>query len=97
MGYDRRRDDGPRRRDQGPREVLDTFKGGEMEEEDLVKKAKKVIVSKNEVGRTWYSPEDWHYGGLRLKEEVKEEEETFELVRGDGEGPSAKRARMTGH
>ena len=96
MGYQRNNDF--RRKDYlGKREVLDTFKGGEMEEEDLVKKAKKVIVSKNEVGRTWYSPEAWQYGGLRLKEEVKEEEETFELVREDGEGPSAKRARMAGH
>merc|ERR1719233_2781481 len=112
MGYEWRRDEIVRKRDQGPREVLDTFKGGEMEEEDLKKETKKVIVSKNEVGRTWYSPEAWQYGGLKLKEEVKNEEE-LEDTRGDGEGavgkrdwredsragsegPSAKRARRTG-
>ena len=115
MGYDRRRDDGARRRDQGPREVLDTFIGGEMEEEDLEKKTKKVIVATKEKGRTLYSPDAWEFGGLRLKEEVKDEGETFGLedARGDGEGsiakrvgrgdsragsegPSAKRARLTG-
>ena len=112
MGYEWRRVDVGRRRDQGPREVLDTFKGGEMEEEDLKKETKKVIVSKHEVGRTWYSPEAWQYGGLKLKEEVKNEEE-LEDSREDGEGavakrdwredaragsegPSAKRARRTG-
>ena len=110
MGYNRHRDDGHRRRDQGPREVLDTFKGGEMEEEDLEKKIKKVIVSTKEQGRTWYSPEAWQYGGLRLV--VKKEEDTFgiEDARGDGEGavakrvdsragsegPSVKRARLAG-
>ena len=25
--------------------------------------------------RTWYTPEAWEHGGLRLKEEVKDEEE----------------------
>ena len=112
MGYEWRRDDIGRRRDQGPREVLDTFKGEEMEEEDLKKETKKIIVSKNEVGRTWYSPEAWQYGGLKLKEEVKNEEKLGD-VGGDGEGsvtkrdwredsragsegPSAKRARRTG-
>ena len=112
MGYEWRRDDVGRRRDQGPREVLDAFKGGEMEEEDLKKETKKVIVSKNEVGRTWYSPEAWQYGGLKLKEEVKNEEELEdsredeegtvgkrdwrEDSRAGSEGPSAKRARRIG-
>ena len=75
------------------------------------KKLKRVIVSNKEKGRTWYSPEAWQYGGLRLKEEVKDEEETLGLedARGDvakkvgrggsragSEGPSAKRARLVG-
>ena len=75
------------------------------------KKLKRVIVSKKEKGRTWYSPEAWQYKGLRLKEEVKDEEETLGLgdARGDvakkvgrgdsragSEGPSAKRARLVG-
>ena len=112
MGYDRRRDDGHVRRDQGPREVLDAFKGGEMEEEDLEKKTKKVIVTTKEKGRTWYSPDAWEFGGLKLKEEVKDEGETLgiedargdavakRVVRGESragsEGPTAKRARLTG-
>lgn len=25
--------------------------------------------------RTWYTPEAWEHGGLRLKEEVKDEDE----------------------
>ena len=93
MGYNRRRDDGYRRRDQGPREVLDTFKGGEMEEEDLEKKTKRVIVATKEKGRTWYAPDAWEFGGLRLKEEVKDEGETlgFEAAREDGAGAVAKR------
>ena len=96
------------RRDQGPREVLDSFKGGEMEEEDIKKETKKITVST--MGRTWYSPDVWEHGGLKLKEEVKDEEATFEDareaavakkvgredVRAGSEGPAAKRARMTG-
>ena len=98
MGYDRRRDDGHARRDQGPREILDAFKGGEMEEEDIKKDPKRVLVSKKEKGRTWYSPEAWQYGGLRLKEEVKDEEETLGLgdARGDEEGSVAKRVGRGG-
>jgi hypothetical protein len=31
--------------------------------------------------RTWYTPEAWEHGGLRLKEEVKDEmEEGLEAV-----------------
>ena len=111
MGYIRRRDDGHRRREQGPREVLDAFKGGEMEEEDLEKKTKKIIVSRKEKGRTWYSPDAWEFGGLKLKEEVKDEGEDARgdedkgpvakrVGRGDSragsEGPSTKRARLAG-
>ena len=99
MGYDRRRDDGHARRDhQGPREILDAFKGGEMEEEDLKKETKRVLVSTKEKGRTWYSPEAWQYGGLRLKEEVKDEEETLGLgdAGGDEEGSVAKRVGRGG-
>ena len=115
MGCIRRRDDGHGRRDHGPREVLDAFRGGEMEEEDLKKNTKTMIVSSKEKGRTWYSPDAWEIGGLRLKEEVKDEQEIegHGDVRGDeecsvakrlgkegsragSEGPSAKRARLTG-
>ena len=62
------------------------------------KKLKRVIVSKKEKGRTWYSPEAWQYKGLRLKEEVKDEEETLGLgdARGDEEGSVAKRVGRGG-
>ena len=98
MGCIRRRDDGHGRRDHGPREVLDAFRGGEMEEEDLKKNTKTMIVSSKEKGRTWYSPEAWQYGGLRLKEEVKDEEETrgLEDARGDEEGSVLKRVGKEG-
>jgi len=35
--------------------------------------------------RTWYSPEAWEHGGLKLKEEVKTENEA------DGETASKRR------
>jgi len=63
----------------GPREVLDTFRAPSMVEEEMAVK----VVTREVENRTWYSPEAWEHGGLRLKEEVKQEEE----------GPSAKRAR----
>ena len=64
-----------------------------MEEEDLKKNTKTMIVSSKEKGRTWYSPDAWEFGGLRLKEEVKDEGETFGLedARRDGKGSVAKR------
>ena len=63
----------------GPREVLDSFRAPSMVEEEMAVK----VVTREVENRTWYSPEAWEHGGLRLKEEVKQEEE----------GPSAKRAR----
>ena len=101
MGGDNYPRDDHRRRYEGPRElreVLDTFKGGEMEEEDLRKETKKKVVVTNHTGRTWYSPEAWQYGGLRVKDEVKEEAESPGLEDvGDREaGPSAKRVRLSG-
>jgi len=63
----------------GPREVLDTFRAPSLVEEELAVK----VVTREVENRTWYSPEAWEHGGLRLKEEVKQEEE----------GSSAKRAR----
>merc|ERR1719431_1604289 len=63
----------------GPREVLDTFRASSMAEEEMAVK----VVTREVENRTWYSPEAWEHGGLRLKEEVKQE---------DGE-PSAKKSR----
>jgi len=67
------------RRFHGPREVLDTFRASSMVEEEMAVK----VVTREVANKTWYSPEAWEHGGLRLKEEVKQEDE----------GPSAKRAR----
>ena len=74
-----RSSDGGGRRFHGPREVLDTFRAFSMVEEEMAVK----VVTREVENRTWYSPEAWEHGGLRLKEEVKQEDE----------GPSAKRAR----
>lgn len=68
------------RKNHGPREVMDTFRASSMVEEEIAVK----VVTKEVENRTWYSPEAWEHGGLRLKEEVKQE---------DGGGSSAKRAR----
>jgi len=71
---------GSARKNHGPREVMDTFRASNMVEEEIAVK----VVTKEVENRTWYSPEAWEHGGLRLKEEVKQE---------DGGGSSAKRAR----
>ena len=69
------------RKSHGPREVMDTFRSSSsMVEEEIAVK----VVSREVEGRTWYSPEAWEHGGLRLKEEVKQE---------GGGGSAAKRAR----
>jgi len=73
------RRDGRKRPISGPREVMDTFKSVHMAEEEMAVK----VVEREVEGRTWYAPEAWEHGGLRLKEEVKQE---------DGETP-AKRSR----
>jgi len=76
----------PGRRD-GPRECLDTFKSCKMPEEELAVK----VVTKEVEGRTWYTPEAWQHGGLRLKKE--------EPVNEDDPSPSpipTKRPRLTG-
>ena len=62
MGGWREEDQGYRPRDQGPRECLDSFKScGMVEEEMAVRKVVKEVEN-----RTWYSPETWQLGGLRL-------------------------------
>jgi len=57
----------------GKREVLDTFRVVEATEEDI-KDEKTKVTQKKITERTWYTPEAWEHGGLRLKEEVKDEE-----------------------
>jgi len=59
---------------QGKREVLDTFRAAEATEEDI-KDEKTKVTQKTITERTWYTPEAWEHGGLRLKEEVKDEDE----------------------
>ncbi|XP_023321034.1 uncharacterized protein LOC111695821 [Eurytemora carolleeae] len=60
------------KRAQGKREVLDTFRAAEATEEDI-KDEKTKVTQKTIAERTWYTPEAWEHGGLRLKEEVKDE------------------------
>merc|ERR1712029_633528 len=68
MGGSRR---APRKRDQ--REVLDTFKAVAMTEEDLKDENRTRVTQKPVAERTWYTPEAWEHGGLRIKNEVKDE------------------------
>merc|ERR1711971_377397 len=75
------------RRPDGPRECLDMFKAYEMSEEDLKDESKTKVTTRTVSERTWYTPEAWEHGGLRIKNEVKEEmEEGFN-------GPNAKRVK----
>eukprot|EP00088_Acartia_fossae_P032216 TRINITY_DN3300_c0_g1_i1.p1 TRINITY_DN3300_c0_g1~~TRINITY_DN3300_c0_g1_i1.p1 ORF type:complete len:477 (+),score=163.52 TRINITY_DN3300_c0_g1_i1:61-1491(+) len=55
------------------REVLDVFKTSEAYEEDIKEENKSKITNKVLSERTWYTPSAWEHGGLRLKEEVKDE------------------------
>jgi len=73
----------------GPREVLDTFKAHTMTEEDMKdeKDSRTRVTQKTVQERTWYTPEAWEHGGLRIKNELKEEMD-------EGmEGSSAKRVK----
>ena len=56
------RDDRPIARREGPRECMDTFKSCSMVEQEIAVKT----VTRTEENRTWYSPEAWEHGGLRL-------------------------------
>ena len=51
----------------GPKECLDAFKSSSMVEEEI---AVKTVTRKVE-NRTWYTPEAWPHGGLRLKKEER--------------------------
>merc|ERR1712119_223557 len=57
----------------GPRECLDQFKATTMEEEDLKTEGRTKVTTKQVAERTWYTPEAWEHGGLRIKNEVKGE------------------------
>jgi len=57
----------------GQREVLDTFKDVAMAEEDLKDENRTKVTQKTVAERTWYTPEAWEHGGLRIKNEVKDE------------------------
>ena len=76
------------RRPEGPRECLDTFKAYEMSEEDLKDESRTKVTTRTVSERTWYTPEAWEHGGLRIKNEVKEEMEI-----GMDDGPGAKRVK----
>lgn len=73
----------------GKREILDTFRASEAVEEDI-KDEKTRVSQKTITERTWYTPEAWEHGGLRLKEEVKDEDEQGVA---DANAPAAKRVK----
>merc|ERR1719219_1448211 len=59
------------------KEVFHAFRAapeGELEEEALKKEGKSNVMQKQVIERTWYSQEAWEHGGLRIKNEVKNEE-----------------------
>ena len=63
------------RRPDGPRECLDTFKAYEMSEEDLKDEGRTKVTTRTVSERTWYTLDAREHGGLRIKNEVKEEME----------------------
>jgi len=74
----------------GPREVLDTFKAVAAGEEELKDEGQRTKVTTKTVNeRTWYTPEAWEHGGLRIKNEVKDEMEEGM----DDDGPSKKKVK----
>ena len=60
------------RREEHRRDVLHVVRAHAMEEEELPAEGRSKVERKV-VGRTWYTPEAWEHGGLRIKDEVKEE------------------------
>ena len=69
MGADRF-DSGAPRRSEDSVALLDTFRYNRMVETELAVR----VTSKEVQSRTWYSPEAWELGGLRLKKEETPEE-----------------------
>ena len=55
---------------EGRKEVVDAFRADGAAEEELRPRTKAVTRRLEE--RTWYTPEAWQHGGLRLKEEKQE-------------------------
>ena len=70
MGGRRERDDYHSSRPRNElKDCIDTFRSCHFVEEEIaVRNVSKVVDS-----RTWYSPEAWQHGGLKLKEEIKSE------------------------
>ena len=79
------------RRPDGPRECLDMFRANEMSEEDLKDEGRTKVTTRTVQERTWYTPEAWEHGGLRIKNEVKEE-----MEEGLGGASAAKRVKTEG-
>jgi len=57
----------------GHREVMDTFRAAAATEEELPKEEITRVTKRTVAERTWYTPEAWEHGGLRIKNEVKDE------------------------
>ena len=73
-----------RRRSEDSQDLLDTFRYNRMVETELAVR----VTSKEVQSRTWYSPESWNYGGLRLKKEEAVDVE-------EGAGASQAKRRKT--
>ena len=48
------------------------FKATTMEEMELKTEGRTKVTTKQVAERTWYTPEAWEHGGLRIKNEVKD-------------------------
>lgn len=84
-----KRDDYPSRPRNELKDCIDTFRSCNFVEEEIaVRNVSKVVDS-----RTWYSPEAWEHGGLKLKKEEKSDDLSNENV---NESPiPTKRPKLT--
>jgi len=74
----------------GPRELLDAFKSNDMQEEELNESGStKKVVTRMVPTRTWYTPDAWQHGGLKVKQEFEVKEEEDE----EGGPPKAKKMK----
>lgn len=77
----RKRGGGDRDKDQ-KKEVFHAFRAAAddgLKEESLKKEGRSKVTQKHVTERTWYSSEAWEHGGLKIKNEVKDESPTKKL------------------
>merc|ERR1711977_123929 len=78
----KRKGRGPRGEEAHQKEVFHAFRAAPEEElteealkSEVKREGKAKVTTKTVQERTWYSQEAWEHGGLRIKDEVKAEEE----------------------